>query len=115
MKALILPANPDLETEAESVSTWHIEDWRSLQRREHGPIMTCGGFPWYAVVLALHILCWNVFYICLLCNSQEDTFLSPRKWRRTRFVLLGAGVWRREATGGLVCLRAVRAGTMELK
>lgn len=31
---------------AEAVHTWHIENWRSLPRREHGPIFEAGGFPW---------------------------------------------------------------------
>ncbi|KAI9771069.1 MAG: hypothetical protein M1839_002966 [Geoglossum umbratile] len=46
MRLVALPINPDLEIEAETVFTWHIQDWRNLQRREHGPDMTCGGYPW---------------------------------------------------------------------
>jgi ubiquitin carboxyl-terminal hydrolase 7 len=52
MRSLVLPTNSDLETEADTVFTWHIEDWRNLPRREHGPIMKCGGYPWYAIILA---------------------------------------------------------------
>jgi len=47
MKELVLPpldlSPPILE---DQVHTWHIENWRSLQRREHGPSFEAGGFPW---------------------------------------------------------------------
>ncbi|KAF9887303.1 hypothetical protein FE257_010298 [Aspergillus nanangensis] len=46
MMARILPKDPDLETEAEAHFTWHIEDWRKMGRKEHGPTFECGGFPW---------------------------------------------------------------------
>ncbi|MCJ1245607.1 hypothetical protein MMC30_002811 [Trapelia coarctata] len=46
MKAQILPEIPDLEIEAEGHNTWCIENYRSLAKREHGPIFQCGGFPW---------------------------------------------------------------------
>lgn len=41
-----LPQNPDLETEAEAVHTWDVEDWRSLPKRAHGPVFHAGGHPW---------------------------------------------------------------------
>jgi len=47
MKARILPEIPDLEIEAEGHNTWCIENYRSLGKREHGPIFECGGFPWW--------------------------------------------------------------------
>ncbi|KAH6696852.1 ubiquitin carboxyl-terminal hydrolase [Plectosphaerella plurivora] len=28
------------------VNTWEIESWRSLPKREHGPMFQAGGFPW---------------------------------------------------------------------
>ncbi|ORY19215.1 hypothetical protein BCR34DRAFT_621068 [Clohesyomyces aquaticus] len=37
---------PDQETEAETINTWEIRDWRNLARREHGPVFECGGHPW---------------------------------------------------------------------
>ncbi|KAF2467924.1 cysteine proteinase [Lindgomyces ingoldianus] len=37
---------PDQETEAETINTWEIRDWRNLGRREHGPVFDCGGHPW---------------------------------------------------------------------
>ncbi|KAF2646636.1 cysteine proteinase [Massarina eburnea CBS 473.64] len=41
-----LPELPDLETEAITHHTWEIKDWRSLTRREHGPVFECAGHPW---------------------------------------------------------------------
>jgi ubiquitin carboxyl-terminal hydrolase 7 len=46
MMAKILPKNPDLETEAETYSTWRLSDWRKMDRKSHGPVFKCGGFPW---------------------------------------------------------------------
>lgn len=41
-----MPELPDQETAAQTFSTWKIEDWRTLTRREHGPLFECGGHPW---------------------------------------------------------------------
>jgi ubiquitin carboxyl-terminal hydrolase 7 len=41
-----MPELPDQETEAEAYHTWEITDWRTLSRREHGPVFECGGHPW---------------------------------------------------------------------
>lgn len=46
MKARIMPQLPDLEIEAEAVHTWNIEGYRSLARKERGPVFQCGGHPW---------------------------------------------------------------------
>ncbi|PYH96113.1 ubiquitin C-terminal hydrolase [Aspergillus ellipticus CBS 707.79] len=46
MMARILPKDPDLETEHETYHTWHIQDWRKLKKKEHGPVFQCGGSPW---------------------------------------------------------------------
>ena len=47
MKELIFqPTVEDPPILAEAEHTWHIENWRSLPRREHGPIFEAGGFPW---------------------------------------------------------------------
>ena len=47
MKDIILPPlleqPPILE---DQVNTWHIQNWRNLQRKEHGPVFEAGGFPW---------------------------------------------------------------------
>lgn len=31
---------------SDTVFTWKIENWRSLGKKEHGPIFKAGGFPW---------------------------------------------------------------------
>ena len=41
-----MPEIPDQDTEAETYHTWEIKDWRTLTRREHGPVFQCGGHPW---------------------------------------------------------------------
>ena len=46
MKERILPLLPDLEVEHEATHTWHIENYRSLTRKERGPKFDCGGHPW---------------------------------------------------------------------
>ncbi|CAG8316997.1 unnamed protein product [Penicillium salamii] len=46
MMAKILPKNPDLEIADEVVSTWRLSDWRKMERKSHGPVFQCGGFPW---------------------------------------------------------------------
>ncbi|KAI9885549.1 MAG: hypothetical protein M1823_002648 [Watsoniomyces obsoletus] len=46
MKPRVLRDFPDLEIEAEAVSTWQIENWRSLPKKVHGPVFECGGHPW---------------------------------------------------------------------
>ncbi|MCJ1395349.1 hypothetical protein MMC18_008233 [Xylographa bjoerkii] len=46
MKARVLHEVPDLEIEAEGYSTWQIENYRGLSKKEHGPMFECGGHPW---------------------------------------------------------------------
>ncbi|KAI9828435.1 MAG: hypothetical protein M1832_002863 [Thelocarpon impressellum] len=46
MKAKLFQDSGDLEIETEAVSTWKIEGWRHLKKKEHGPIFECGGHPW---------------------------------------------------------------------
>ena len=47
MKEQVLPLLPDLEPEFEATSTWHIENYRSMTRKERGPKFQCGDHPWY--------------------------------------------------------------------
>ena len=44
--AKFMPELPDQETESETHHTWHIQGWRQLTRREHGPVFECGKHPW---------------------------------------------------------------------
>ncbi|KAJ5182979.1 Ubiquitin carboxyl-terminal hydrolase 21 [Penicillium capsulatum] len=63
MMARVLPQSPDLETAEEAHHTWHIEDWRKLERKLHGPTFKCGGFPWRILFFpygnnAEHVSCY---------------------------------------------------------
>lgn len=47
MKDIVLPPlveEPRILEDA--VFTWTVEGWRSLQKKEHGPVFEAGGFPW---------------------------------------------------------------------
>ncbi|CAJ2508114.1 Uu.00g093000.m01.CDS01 [Anthostomella pinea] len=47
MKEIVLP--PLLEEPRileDVVDTWTVEKWRSLPKKEHGPVFYAGGFPW---------------------------------------------------------------------
>ena len=46
MKELVLVDKEGLETLDEVHNTWHIERWRNMGRKEHGPTFECGGSPW---------------------------------------------------------------------
>ena len=46
MRARVQIPTPDLEIEDEVESTWNIENWRSLNKKERGPKFECGGHPW---------------------------------------------------------------------
>jgi hypothetical protein len=50
MMARVLPKNPDLETLEEVHNTWHIENWRKMDKKSHGPAFKCGGSPWWVAV-----------------------------------------------------------------
>ncbi|RMD43270.1 hypothetical protein DV735_g1801, partial [Chaetothyriales sp. CBS 134920] len=43
---IALPDLEDLEVEDRAHHTWHIKHWRTLPRKEHGPVFHCGGAPW---------------------------------------------------------------------
>ncbi|KAJ9151597.1 Ubiquitin carboxyl-terminal hydrolase [Coniochaeta hoffmannii] len=47
MKEIVLPQlaeEPRILEDA--VNTWTVDSWRSLSKKEHGPIFQAGGFPW---------------------------------------------------------------------
>lgn len=54
MRELVLP--PLLEEPeiiADGVHTWHIEGWRNLEKKEHGPVFNVGGYPWFVAPAAV--------------------------------------------------------------
>jgi ubiquitin carboxyl-terminal hydrolase 7 len=46
IKARFLPLLADQDAESEGYHTWNIENYRSLSKKEHGPIFQVGGNPW---------------------------------------------------------------------
>jgi ubiquitin carboxyl-terminal hydrolase 7 len=49
MKEIVLPTLIDEpQTLEDVVYTWKVDSWRALPKKEHGPIIQAGGFPWYA-------------------------------------------------------------------
>ncbi|KAJ6785782.1 hypothetical protein PWT90_03040 [Aphanocladium album] len=47
MKDIVLPPLIDQpKILQDCVNTWTVENWRSLGKKEHGPVFQAGGFPW---------------------------------------------------------------------
>jgi ubiquitin carboxyl-terminal hydrolase 7 len=46
IKKRFMPLTEGLEIESETMDTWHIENWRTLPKREHGPTFKTGEHPW---------------------------------------------------------------------
>jgi ubiquitin carboxyl-terminal hydrolase 7 len=46
MKDIVFADKEGLEILDETHNTWHIQRWRSLDKKEHGPTFECGGSPW---------------------------------------------------------------------
>lgn len=47
MRELLLPPLPEEPKILEDVtSTWTVEGWRSMSKKEHGPVFQAGGYPW---------------------------------------------------------------------
>lgn len=47
MKEIVLiPLLEEPKVLEDVVDTWTVENWRSLNKKEHGPVFQAGGFPW---------------------------------------------------------------------
>ena len=68
MRVRIQHEIPDLEIEAETYSTWHIENYRQLTKKERGPIFQCGGYPWSVF--------FNMHQVPMLTKWQENSSFS---------------------------------------
>lgn len=77
MKARVLPLAPDLEVESEAYSTWTIENYRDLTKRERGPSFQCGKDPWCVTGILKSYQKRE-----LLTLAQADTSLSV--WEQCR-------------------------------
>ncbi len=60
IKELVLtPLVEEPQVVEDVVDTWTVEQWRTLGKKEHGPVFQAGGFPWYVTTLTTssgHIL-----------------------------------------------------------
>ncbi|KAI4209489.1 MAG: hypothetical protein LQ351_007566 [Letrouitia transgressa] len=73
-----LPLLPDLETEYEAENTWHIENYRSLTRKERGPKFDCGGHPWRILLFPFgNNVDFASFY---LEQGHDDDDKPPEDW-----------------------------------
>jgi ubiquitin carboxyl-terminal hydrolase 7 len=72
-----MPELPDQETEAETYHTWEIKDWRSLIKREHGPLFTCGGHPWRILMFPSGN---NVDFASLYLEQGYEEKQMPEDW-----------------------------------
>jgi ubiquitin carboxyl-terminal hydrolase 7 len=68
---------PDQETEAETYHTWEIKDWRSLIKREHGPLFECGGHPWRILMFPYGN---NVDFASLYLEQGFEDKQMPEDW-----------------------------------
>lgn len=41
--------DPDLEVEEQTSQTWHIKDWKKLEKKVYWPTFECGGSTWYVL------------------------------------------------------------------
>lgn len=47
MKEIVLPPLAEEPPIKETViNTWKVENWRQLNKKEHGPVFEAGGYPW---------------------------------------------------------------------
>ena len=85
MKARLMPEIPDLEIESEGFGVWEIENYRTLAKREHGPVFHSGNYPW----------CEDdgkALQEILAKINQANPSFPVWKQCRTCFVLLGTRV-----------------------
>ncbi|OBT71105.1 hypothetical protein VF21_09514 [Pseudogymnoascus sp. 05NY08] len=50
MITTLLPLDPDLEIEEQTNQTWHIKDWKKLEKRVYWPTFECGGLTWRVLI-----------------------------------------------------------------
>ncbi|OBT62713.1 hypothetical protein VE03_07076 [Pseudogymnoascus sp. 23342-1-I1] len=46
MITTLFPLDPDLETKEQTSQTWHIQDWKKLEKKVYWPTFECGGSTW---------------------------------------------------------------------
>ena len=83
MKQLIFQEDPNLEVEHEAVFTWEIINWRTMDRRTHSPVFTCGDSPWYVVQMFLQLVLANGIVGGYCFSLMETTATAPRSTSST--------------------------------
>ncbi|CAK7566617.1 MAG: ubiquitin-specific protease ubp15 [Sporothrix epigloea] len=59
------------------VNTWSVTTWRSLKKKEHGPVFKAGGYPW-RILLFPHGN--NVDYVSVYLEHGFDPDEIPEDW-----------------------------------
>ncbi|CAK7224311.1 ubiquitin-specific protease ubp15 [Sporothrix curviconia] len=78
MKELVLsPLVEEPPILEDVVNTWNVTNWRSLKKKEHGPIFQAGGFPW-RILLFPHGN--NVDYVSVYLEHGFDPSEIPEDW-----------------------------------
>ena len=86
MKKKLMPEIPDLEIESEGYSTWNIVRYRSLTKKERGPIFKVGGHPWYVKLEQC---------IKTLPSHASQANIVFSLWEQCRSCLVLSGAWVR--------------------
>jgi hypothetical protein len=112
MKELIfLPLAEEPEILADAVHTWTIEDWRTLSKKEHGPIFEAGGSPWY---ILLRSVCRSLLTIgstgVFLCSHSETTSITAHFTSNKVFQMES-----HQMTGTVVCSSVLSFGTQMIR
>ena len=75
-----LPVLPDLETLHEGSDTWHILDWRALERKAYGPSWKLGGFTWRLLLFPLGNTAPDSCAAYLECSPSLDSDDNDKDW-----------------------------------
>ncbi|KJR86641.1 ubiquitin carboxyl-terminal hydrolase 7 [Sporothrix schenckii 1099-18] len=78
MKELVLtPLIDEPPILEDVVDTWTVDNWRSLKKKEHGPVFKAGGFPW-RILLFPHGN--NVDYVSVYLEHGFEPSEIPDDW-----------------------------------
>ncbi|KAK9254267.1 hypothetical protein V1507DRAFT_441983 [Lipomyces tetrasporus] len=80
MMGKVCPPLDDLEPEEEGYYTWHIDSWRKLEKRLHGPSFKCGNFEWKALLFPAGnaVDCVSLYLEC--CPIEKITDDENHDW-----------------------------------
>ncbi|KAH8888720.1 ubiquitin carboxyl-terminal hydrolase [Thozetella sp. PMI_491] len=61
----------------DAVDTWTVQNWRQLNKKEHGPVFQAGGFPWRILLFPFGN---NVDQCSIYLEHGFDTNTMPEDW-----------------------------------